>query len=303
MVVEGEYTATTLAAFLQTKLTLDAGTAITVTYSQTTGKFTISKASGTLQLLWDSGANTANSIGSALGFDTSVDYTGAITYSSARIACHTEEFALIDIRTTEAIDTCYILFDPIIGNKISSEGAIYIQGNASPNFNSPAVSQLLTFDEDVGVYSHIWTTDQSYRYWRIKIVDPSNPNIYVELPKVILGKSTTLSRGPEIGFNYKFTDFSDVQTTAYGNSYVDTYPIRSDMELNFKLLVESDVNTLIDIFNRNGVSTPMLWILDAQEEILSKNRFAIYGRMASELSFKHIIAEYFETQIKVIEAL
>jgi hypothetical protein len=53
---------------------------ITVTYSNSTGRFTIAKASGTLELLWDSGTNTATSIGTLLGFDVAADDTGSLSY-------------------------------------------------------------------------------------------------------------------------------------------------------------------------------------------------------------------------------
>ena len=55
---------------------------ITVTYSSSTGKFTIAKASGTLSLLWNTGANTANTIGDVLGFSTAADDTAALTYTA-----------------------------------------------------------------------------------------------------------------------------------------------------------------------------------------------------------------------------
>ena len=61
---------------------MDAATAdnITVTYSDSTGKFTVATDGGTLSLLWDSGTNTATTIGAALGFDTSADDTGSTSY-------------------------------------------------------------------------------------------------------------------------------------------------------------------------------------------------------------------------------
>ncbi len=46
------------------------------------GKFTITKASGTASLLWNTGAQTANSIGPKLGFSTAADDTGGLTYTS-----------------------------------------------------------------------------------------------------------------------------------------------------------------------------------------------------------------------------
>lgn len=300
--LEGEYTASSLADAISSYMTTAASAVIECSFSESTGKFTISKSSGTLELLWLTGTNTANAMGSALGYAV-VDYTGALTYSSAQVTSNTEEFAIIDLRTADAIDTFYILFDPTDGNKVSPAGLVYLQANSTPNFDSPVVSQQLTFDEERGVYSHIFTTDQEYRYWKIKIVDPHNANGYCEIPKIILGKSTTLSRCPEIGFKYKLTDLSQSVTNDYGNTYVDVYPIRSDIELSFKLLVEADVDILADIFNRNGIATPMLFVIDSQEAIFDKDRFLVYGRVSNEMYFNHVIGEYFETTLKIVEAL
>lgn len=54
----------------------------TVTYSDSTGKFTFAATGAVLSLLWFSGANTANTIGAAVGFDVGSDDTGAVTYDS-----------------------------------------------------------------------------------------------------------------------------------------------------------------------------------------------------------------------------
>lgn len=53
---------------------------ITCTYSSTTGKFTIASDGSTLSLLWNSGANTANTVGGDLGFSVAADDTGATSY-------------------------------------------------------------------------------------------------------------------------------------------------------------------------------------------------------------------------------
>lgn len=52
-----------------------------VTYSNTDGKFTIATSTSTvLSLLWNTGANTANTVGDKLGFSVAADDTGATTY-------------------------------------------------------------------------------------------------------------------------------------------------------------------------------------------------------------------------------
>lgn len=54
----------------------------TVTYNSLTGKFTIASTSTLLTLLWNTGANTANSIGTTLGFLVAADDSGSLTYTS-----------------------------------------------------------------------------------------------------------------------------------------------------------------------------------------------------------------------------
>lgn len=50
--------------------------------SGSAGKFTISSSGATFELLWNTGTNTANSIGTTLGFSVAADDTGALTYTS-----------------------------------------------------------------------------------------------------------------------------------------------------------------------------------------------------------------------------
>lgn len=70
---------TDLASAIQTAMN-SVSSGITVAYSSSTGKYTISKASGTLSLLWFTGANAANTVGDKIGFDTSADDTGSLSY-------------------------------------------------------------------------------------------------------------------------------------------------------------------------------------------------------------------------------
>jgi len=70
-----------LAATLQTAMAGLTTETIEVSYSDTTGKFTIgSSTSATFELLWNTGANTANTIGTKLGFLVAADDTGATSY-------------------------------------------------------------------------------------------------------------------------------------------------------------------------------------------------------------------------------
>lgn len=69
-----------LASALETAMNTATTDTITVSYSESTGKFTIASDGGTLSLLWNTGTNTATTIGAALGFATAADDTGSTSY-------------------------------------------------------------------------------------------------------------------------------------------------------------------------------------------------------------------------------
>jgi hypothetical protein len=71
-----------LAAALQIAMDSVSSDNITVSYSDSTGKFTIASDGASLELLWDSGANAANTIGEKIGFSIAADDTGVLTYTS-----------------------------------------------------------------------------------------------------------------------------------------------------------------------------------------------------------------------------
>jgi len=73
---------TELAEALNAALSVASTETYTVSYSNTTGKFTIASGSTLLSLLWLSGTNAANSIGAKLGFVTTSNDTGSVSYTS-----------------------------------------------------------------------------------------------------------------------------------------------------------------------------------------------------------------------------
>lgn len=68
-----------LASAIQTAMqAANAGETPTVTYSDSTGKFTIKTTGTVLSLLWNTGTNTANTIGDKIGFSVAADDTGTV---------------------------------------------------------------------------------------------------------------------------------------------------------------------------------------------------------------------------------
>lgn len=71
-----------LATHITTKATSASDDVITCTFSSTTGKYTLASDGSTFSLLWQSGTNSANSVGSTIGFTVSSNDTGSTSYTA-----------------------------------------------------------------------------------------------------------------------------------------------------------------------------------------------------------------------------
>lgn len=273
----GIYTPEELASEIKAKLELLSSSTFTVIYSSSTGKWTISSDGGYLELLWLTGDNSATSIGETLGFDVSADVDDALTYTGASIAIHTEESVVFDLQTTEPIDSFALLFDSIAGSKFTSSAILSLQANATDEWSAPAVDELLVIDDVYGSATFFFTSPESYRYWRLKIIDPANPFLYVEVSKIVLGNGVQLDCLPGKGFKESTNDRSSIEETAYGHRYSDIYPFRRTLELNYPGLSLADVAKLQSAFKRNGKVLPIAIAIDPVGVKYDKDQFFFYG--------------------------
>jgi hypothetical protein len=89
-----------LAKTLQNVMNEQTAETITVSYSNQTGKFTIAASGALFELLWDSGTNTANTIGSTIGFIITADDDSALSYISdnelSYVAAYTPSYDNVD---------------------------------------------------------------------------------------------------------------------------------------------------------------------------------------------------------------
>lgn len=82
-----------LATALQDAINAASAIEFTVVYNSygaSKGKFTLTAASGTFSILWQSGANAANSIGTTLGFLVAANDTGSLTYTSDNVQSYAD---------------------------------------------------------------------------------------------------------------------------------------------------------------------------------------------------------------------
>ena len=302
-ITTGNYTTTSLAAEIKTRLDTAGSLTHTVSYSSSTGKWTISVASGTFSILWLTGTNNLTSIGTTIGFSILADSSAALSYVGSKIAIHTEESVTIDLKTSESIDSIAILFDPNDGCNFSNSAVITLQASQTQNWTNPALSQVLSLDLNFNSITHFFAASSEYRYWRLKIVDPSNANLYVELPLIYLSLATQLTQQPEIGISSSLVDQTNVQVNEYGNTYSDIYPIRKSFGFNYAHLSESDIQTMQLIYDKVGSFAPICVSLDSTATVFDKDRFFLYGNFASKFTIENSFYSYFNLKIEMTEKL
>lgn len=298
----GFYTVSDLEDAIKAQMELVGAETYTASYSALTGRWTIASAGSYLDLLFSSGTNVASSLGPSIGYLVS-DLTGSLTYTGAKVAIHTAERVVFDMGVTTGIDSVALLFDPMVDPKFSDSAVLKIEASATNSWGSPPVSQTLTVDTDWRAALHFFTSTQSYRYWAVTIIDPQNPNLYVELSKVILAFATQLSQVPQAGFGHNVSDQSKSQTTPYGHKYSDLYPMLHTQTFTYEFLPDADVQTLQKMYEVLGETVPIALALDPGEECFDKERFFIYGTMKGDFKMKHRFTTYFDVPLTVEEVM
>jgi hypothetical protein len=97
-------------------------------------------------------------------------------------------------RTTGLTTTAQIVIDlgsaqdisciGLAGLNITDDATITIEANSSDSWGAPPFSTTL----DVAETMLKFIPTQTYRYWRVTIADPTNPDFYVEVGRVYLGQ-------------------------------------------------------------------------------------------------------------------
>lgn len=296
----GNYTASTLAAEIKTQLEVSGADTYTVSYSQTTGLWTISSNGTHLSLLVNTGTNQANCLlKNSLGF-SNTDKTGSLSYTGARISIHTQEHITFDLRTTEEINSLALFWPKEDGIKLSSTAEIRVQANATNTWTSPAIDEVVQIDNDYVVATHFFTNDVSYRYWRVVIKDPANANLFISLGVVVLGKALDI-QDPAVGFEFQIADTSKVTENLFGNQYVDEYPTKSTLSIKYDLLDYEDARQLQLAYAANGNRKPVFATIDHTDSVFNKNHFLIYGKMINPNKVSQIRYKYFGSDLVIEE--
>jgi hypothetical protein len=152
------------------------------------------------------------------------------------------------------------------------------------------------------IATHFFSTDQSYRYWRVVISDEGNAWGYVELGVAWIGKSLDV-QAAQNGFKFNLVDRSKSVTTDFGHTYTDEYPITSTLNFQYQYLDYEDIQTIENAFRENGNRKPVLVVIDPDAAVFDQNHFTIYGYFKSDFGLSHVRYDILNSDgIAIVEA-
>jgi hypothetical protein len=239
-IAAGTYaTGALMAAALQTAMNAVSTTCV-VSYSGATFKFTISRT-GTLSLLWSSGANATTNCGKDFGFSTAADQTGSSSYTAPNVAYQSRQWLKADFGSALGVQAGIVI------NHNSGAGGTYtLQGNASDAWTAPSLTQALAGDATIRVA--FLGSLQTFRWWRLLIEDVQNPLGYSEVGIWYAGPYVQPTVTYAAGFAKRWNELSEVSVGISGAHFQDERPRQAAWALQWIEIPEADRATMAAAF-------------------------------------------------------
>jgi len=279
----GAYSASSLATAIQNALNSVGSLTYTVSYSDTTNKFTIS-ASGTFSLLWKTGTNSAQTIGKHIGFDISADDTGQSSYVADSIRIHNlvaPRFTL----SSAVSSTCCVVFGL---NLTSSYQILQLERYTGSAWSS--IGNFL-YDSSKGKAIVFYDSVSSDKY-RITIRDWENPDGYVEVGTILLGDYIRLSKLYDYGYTGTVEDMSTKEYSKEGYVSITTQYLRKSKAVSYELL-KSDFNLLMSLYDTVGGHLP-IGLVEDDDNILDSLSYVLLDR---RLRYRGVDAYFTEVDL------
>lgn len=200
---------------------------------------------------------------------------------AAQASQNTSISIVIDFGAPTAIDAIGIM-----GHNFTSAVTLNIEGDDDSAFGSPDVDLALTYNEDQVVY--VWSSDQTYRYWRLTISDNTNSS-YPWIGELVLGKLIRFTHPVTWGVSesYKFNVVT--HTSDYGvpwNYY--RAQTRAFESMNFEQRPDSEVTEFVTMIKASkGSFLPVLIILDTDAP-----NDAIFGHLTNGMQKQFVFVDW-----------
>lgn len=246
-------------------------------------------------------STSTNAIWSTLGFISTTDVT-ATTATADQAAYHTSEWIKVDLGIAQ--ECTFAALIPANGQAftLSPSATVKLQGNNVDLWTSP------NYDVDMELDfrgAFLAPTDAgSHRYWRIKIVDPTNSDVQAAV--CYIGDSyIPTNTNIATGFSRSSVDLSIRSYSEAGALFVDERPKvlqLSSMQMQF--LKDDDLYDAEQLIYDLGVNEAFFICLDPGTNVSSTlSKMTHYVALDGPAQFQHVIGGYYNTSFNLREII
>lgn len=275
---------------IKTILEAAGGSTYTVELDTVTDKFKITSdgvgGGGIFEIIWTD-TNTGN-LGDIIGFDSSADSTGALTYTADYLRIHTSEWIKWDFGISSNPDTFVLIGPRTRPLGISPSATIKLQGNETDVWTGPSYEQIIPYDSRVLSLFKANESDDglhslALRFWRLLIEDVDNANGYVEAGVVYLGDYFTFAQGrAQYPLNGSYEDTSVTIFSEGGQSFSLAKQQTETFNINWFPLNNQDKEDFDEFFINFNTANPFFIQIDSNTAIgTSSNSYLRYCKLTS----------------------
>jgi hypothetical protein len=178
----------------------------------------------------------------------------------------------------------------ILGHNLTEDAVIQLQANISNNFLAPPITVTIPWREDYILW--LDALGDSYEFYKLRILDPTNPCGFIELGRIVGGQAFTMGdcEGISDDFSISSKDFAEQMKTQgyfrHSNERVKARTLgASTSKVDSKTGNNTNFQGLRELFDTVGISIPLLLIADRTDPEL----FMSWGQ------FRDIPTENFTT--------
>ena len=202
------------------------------------------------------------------------------------------EWLKFDLGSAEDVQGVFV-----VGHNITSGATVKVQANSSDDFASPPVDVSMTYGD---IIYYLFSSSQSYRYWRITIDDSGNSDGYIEIGRVHIGKMLELGDIIKAEYPETIKRTDKIQFSLTGQVFGDEGVAYRLWTFNLPHLTLTEKNNLEEVFSDVGKINPLILIV-YEDDI---NDYGIkYVVFNDDISFNHIFGDIWNCNIAFREVL
>ncbi len=291
-------TGTALATHIQTQLNASSSS-WTCTYSLTTFKFTIGRASGTATIRL---TQTTDAAWSMLGYLGAADTATSTGLAADAVRNHTSERWQVDLGVAKNVTAFAVIGQADTDFTIADSATCVLKHNSIDDYDTATAITLTP--EATGIFEFL---DETKRYWWFDFIDLDNPAgpTSFEL-KIYLGDYIApITRNMNLGFNRSLIDPSIVQESDSGVQYArrrSKYWFLSSNVIEW--LADSERTELERCITEMGQTTPFFVSIDPGAEIsASVGELTKYVTFSGPPSVTQLRHKYYSINLQMREVV